>query len=376
MRAGQPARAPQAPSTPQDARFETRTFAGAKGARDYKVYAPSGAVGPLPVVVMLHGCTQDPDDFALGTRMNEVAEEMKFLVVYPRQPQSANMQKCWNWFDAREQRRDGGEPSDIASVAREVLATYSADPRRVYVAGLSAGGAAAANLAATYPDLFAAIGVHSGLACGAARDMPSAFAAMRGGGAPAPRNGVRVPAIVFHGDADKTVNPVNAEQVVAQLGPKTGLTETASEGRAPGGMAYTKRSFADPERRRGGRTMDLAWRRPRLVRREPAGVLHGAPGSRCEPRDGALSAQTPPPLSRAAPRARLERLLTNLNRPWSVGLQADLRSIWRSTLHRARNLVGYCSNARPNGRIPNRAFAPGRTSVRAPRYDRRYARPA
>jgi poly(hydroxyalkanoate) depolymerase family esterase len=234
-------RSPPAP-VPEGARFETRTFANAAGSRTYKVYAPSGGgEKPLPVVVMLHGCTQDPDDFAAGTRMNEIAEEQKFLVVYPCQPKSANLQKCWNWFQAGDQRREGGEPSLIAGIAREVVASFGADASRVYVAGLSAGGAAAAILAATHPDVFAAVGVHSGLACGAARDMPSAFAAMSGsGGVVARRDGPTVPTIVFHGDADATVKPANGHQVIAQASPASGLTEAVTRGATPAGMAYTR----------------------------------------------------------------------------------------------------------------------------------------
>lgn len=234
-------RRPSPAPLPEGARFETRSYANAAGSRTYKVYAPSGCDGqPLPVVMMLHGCTQDPDDFAAGTRMNEVAEKRKFLVVYPCQPKSANLQKCWNWFQAGDQRREGGEPSLLAGIALEVVAAFGADASRVYVAGLSAGGAAAAILAATHPDVFAAVGVHSGLACGAARDMPSAFAAMSGAGAVAPRrDGPVVPTIVFHGDADATVKPANGLQVIAQASP-AGLTEAVTRGQSPGGMAYTR----------------------------------------------------------------------------------------------------------------------------------------
>lgn len=251
---------PAAP-VPEGARFEDRVFTGAAGSRRYKVFVPSGYTGQaLPVVLMLHGCTQNPDDFAAGTQMNRLAEDETFLVAYPEQPQSANMQRCWNWYAAGDQVRDGGEPALLAGIARAVVDEFSADPDRVYAAGLSAGGAAAAILAATYPDLFAAVGVHSGLACGAARDVASAFAAMKGqGGKPGP-NRQAVPTIVFHGDGDRTVHPANGDQVVAQASAATGLAETVERGRSPGGVAYTRTVRSDGT----GRTQLEYW------------VLHGA----------------------------------------------------------------------------------------------------
>ena len=234
-----PTRAP-AP-LPEGARFEERTFANEAGSRAYKLYIPSGYTGqPVPLVVMLHGCTQSPDDFAAGTQMNELAEEQTFLVAYPAQAQSANVSKCWNWFNAADQQRDRGEPSLIAGITRQIMRDFSVEPGRVYVAGLSAGGAAAAIMGSAYPDLYAAVGVHSGLACGAARDMPSAFAAMRQGGAPQSGGAKQpVPTIVFHGDRDTTVNPVNGDQVIAQSKAGSDFQTTVSRGQAPGGISYT-----------------------------------------------------------------------------------------------------------------------------------------
>jgi poly(3-hydroxybutyrate) depolymerase len=167
-------------------------------------------------------------------------------VVYPEQPRSANMQRCWNWYEPGDQQREGGEPALIAGIVRQVITEFSADASRVYAAGLSAGGAAAAILAATYPDLFAAVGVHSGLACGAARDVPSAFAAMRGDGAGA-SGGKRhaVPTIVFHGDGDKTVNVANGDRVAAQGPAGPDLAQAVSAGRTPDGVAYTRTVRSD-----------------------------------------------------------------------------------------------------------------------------------
>jgi poly(hydroxyalkanoate) depolymerase family esterase len=230
-------------------RFEQRNFSNAAGARAYKLYVPSRlASDPLPLLVMLHGCTQSPDDFAAGTRMNQIAEEQKFLVAYPAQTSSANMGKCWNWFNSGDQRRDQGEPSLIAGITREIIENFPVEPERVYIAGLSAGGAAAANMGSLYPDLYAAIGVHSGLACGSASDMPSAFTAMKQGAtAPkSPSGGKAVPAIVFHGDRDTTVHPANGDEVVVQARRGADLQATVTSGVAPGGRKFTRTIHADP----------------------------------------------------------------------------------------------------------------------------------
>jgi poly(hydroxyalkanoate) depolymerase family esterase len=258
---------PTPPPLPDGAKFDERSYANAAGSRTYKLYVPSGYHGQaLPLVMMLHGCTQSPDDFAAGTRMNELAEEQIFLVAYPAQPQSANASKCWNWFNAADQQRDRGEPSLIAGITQKIMREFNVAPGRCYIAGLSAGGAAAAIMGATYPDLYAAIGVHSGLACGAARDMPSAFTAMRQGGTPAAgarRHGESkraVPTIVFHGDHDTTVNPINADQIIAQSKAAADLSTRISRGKTPGGIGYTRTVQEDAN----GRPMLEQW------------VLHGA----------------------------------------------------------------------------------------------------
>jgi poly(hydroxyalkanoate) depolymerase family esterase len=197
---------------------------------------------------MLHGCSQNPDDFAVGTGMNRLAEECGFIVAYPGQPSSANPSTCWNWFDPAHQDRDQGEPAIIAGITRAVMAEFGGDPARVFVAGLSAGGAMAATLSATYPELYAAAGVHSGLPHGAAADLPSAFAAMSSG-AKAPRRKRTersVPTIVFHGANDRTVAPSNAEAILADI--RAGLSEPAQElmqDGAAGGRAYTRTVVTD-----------------------------------------------------------------------------------------------------------------------------------
>ena len=208
---------PPAPAgnAPDAGRFIAGSHGDASGHRDFKLYIPPGAgVRPLPLVVMLHGCTQNPDDFAAGTAMNDAALAQGFFVLYPAQSQQMNPQRCWNWFKHTHQARGRGEPALLAGMTREVMARHAIDPNRVYVAGLSAGGAMAAILGDAYPDLYAAVGVHSGLAAGIATDLPSALGAMRGGGTTTRAAASGVATIVFHGDADTTVHPGNGEQVI------------------------------------------------------------------------------------------------------------------------------------------------------------------
>lgn len=190
--------------------------------RAYKLYLPPGAADrPRPLVVMLHGCKQDPDDFAAGTGMNDLAQELGFLVLYPAQARDANPARCWNWFKHNHQGRSSGEAAVIASMSQTVAAERGADVHQVFIAGLSAGGAMASLVAAAHPEIFSALGVHSGLAPGAAHNLPEGLAAMRTGAAPrsvlgtAPRAMLKVPVIVFHGEQDSTVHPKNGEQVMA-----------------------------------------------------------------------------------------------------------------------------------------------------------------
>lgn len=226
-------------------RFDARGHAGPAASIDYMLYRPASVAPGMPLVVMLHGCTQTPEDFARGTGMNRLADELGFLVVYPRQTQAANQQRCWNWFRPGDQTRDQGEPALIAGVVRDVIASERADAGRVYVAGLSAGGAAAAIMANAYPDLFAAVGVHSGLACGAAQDLPGALSAMKRGGAQSTRrrraSTAFVPIITFHGNSDRTVHEANAQEIVeiATMAAGVPLTVEAKAGSA-GGRRYTR----------------------------------------------------------------------------------------------------------------------------------------
>ncbi|MCP1677070.1 poly(hydroxyalkanoate) depolymerase family esterase [Natronocella acetinitrilica] len=275
-RPASPRQKPQ--EAPAPGRFLARTFSNKGGSLNYKLYVPTAyREQPLPLVIMLHGCTQSPDDFAAGTRMNHLAETTPCLVAYPAQNQSANISRCWNWFKPSDQQRDQGEPAVIAGITREIARVYAVDSRRIYVAGLSSGGSMAAIMGATYPDLFAAVGIHSGPDYSNAHDLPSAFAAMHGSTVTfGLRQGATsrtarpgrpfVPNIMFHGDQDHTVRPGESDTVSEHWGThrSSGHSENGADaaldvrrqhGQVPNGHTYTQSSFRDP----AGKVMAEHW---------------------------------------------------------------------------------------------------------------------
>jgi poly(hydroxyalkanoate) depolymerase family esterase len=229
-------------------------YSSGSGARRYKVYVPPDCPNQgVPVIVMLHGGTQAVLDYAAGTGMNVLADLHHFLVVYPEQDARANPMRYWNWFRPQDQQAGHGEPALIAGITEQVMSDYDADPDRVFIVGFSAGAAMAVVMAATYPHLYAAAGVHSGLPYGAAHDVPSAFALMRGASSASGQDALRIPLVVFHGDHDEIVNVVNASHIRQQrLGVGTAFTAgdglNVTRGEVPGGHGYTRTTYSDDTR--------------------------------------------------------------------------------------------------------------------------------
>lgn len=233
-------------SIPAGAQYLSRTHRATAGARDYKLYLPaSHPKRPKGLILMLHGCTQSPDDFAAGTHMNALAEKHGLAIAYPAQTSGHNTASCWNWFRPGDQARGAGEPAILASLARRLTKEFGLGRDAVFVAGLSAGGAMAAILADVYPEVFSAAGVHSGLARGAARDVLSAMSAMRNGGAAPQLTEVSpdtVRRIIFHGEADSTVHSSNAAMIVAAaVGEDRKPTKVSK--RSVRGRGYTRSEY-------------------------------------------------------------------------------------------------------------------------------------
>jgi len=222
--------------------FKAFTHQTQWGRRRYWLFTPPAAdEQPRPLLMMLHGCTQAPEDFALGTRMNDVARQHGVMVVYPMQTKSDNPNRCWNWFRTGDQKRNAGEPAELAALVRELVGRGNVDPERVYIAGMSAGAAMASILAREFPQLFAAVGMHSGLVAGAAHDMVSALGAMQGRVPLMKADATSrssMPLITFHGDRDTTVVSANADSAVAAHAGSLQSTQGGRDGRE-----YTRRCY-------------------------------------------------------------------------------------------------------------------------------------
>ncbi len=229
------------------------THTHANQTRRYKLYVPAAAADQaLPLVIMLHGCSQSADDFATGTGMNRRAREDGFFALYPQQSHEANSTGCWNWFLPEHQQHGSGEPALLASLTLAVIEQYDIDPRRVFIAGMSAGGVMATLTAQAYPELFTAVGVHSGLPIGSVSNMDEAMRVMNHGNtntSPAadalPSHRAPKPIIVFHGDQDDMVHRSNGEQLVQEVLGNTRHHVQVEPGTSGNGRRYARHIYID-----------------------------------------------------------------------------------------------------------------------------------
>ena len=251
------------------------TVKNASGSLDYKLFVSSTyrKDKPVPLVLMLHGCTQKAEELAAISGFNELADKNSFLVAYPEQSAAANPLRCWNWFDPKHQSRDAGESSLIAAVIQDIRASYTIDQKRTYAVGISAGGAMAVVMGTTYPELFAGLAVIAGMEYKAGLTVQEGLAAMKQGGPDPNQQGIlafqaiqkspagsvmRLPLIVFQGTKDPYLNPVNADQLIAQWAQTHDYlddgkdndsvnVQSASEktGVVPNGYRFTKYSYND-----------------------------------------------------------------------------------------------------------------------------------
>jgi poly(hydroxyalkanoate) depolymerase family esterase len=245
------------------------------GSRDYKLWLATGyrKEKPAPLVLMLHGCMQKAEDLAALAGMNDLADEHNFLVAYPQQAVTSNPLGCWNWFDPKHQSRDAGEPALIAAVVQDIRSAYNIDAKRIYVAGISAGGAMAVVMATTYPELFAGLGVMAGVEYKAGITVEGGLASMKSGGPDPNQQGLlafqtmqqslgaakkRMPVIAFHGTKDPYLNPVNTEQLIAQWAQTNDYLDDGKDndsvsikspletkGAIPNGYSYTRTQYKD-----------------------------------------------------------------------------------------------------------------------------------
>ncbi|MDP2213541.1 PHB depolymerase family esterase [Phenylobacterium sp.] len=255
---------------------ETADFGPNPGALRMLSHAPAGLPKGAPLVVVLHGCTQTAEAFAADAGWLALADRYGFAVVAPEQNSQNNPNRCFTWFSSGDITRGEGEAASVAAMTAHAIATYQLEPERVFVSGLSAGGAMAAVMLAAYPDIFAGGAIIAGLPYGVAGNVGQAMMAMRGsdrrdasalgalarGASP---QGGRTPRVsIWHGAADHTVNPANAEASAGQWAWMHGLAVEPDETWSPPGRSHSV--WRSPE---GGQVM--------IEKHLIAGLGHGTP---------------------------------------------------------------------------------------------------